>query len=134
MCWVSYCLFLYTNFNLALALFSNDWAISLKYKVWSNVSPKYFKDVVDLIAKLLQVISRLGLHLIYWGEPNRMDSVLPRWSESLLSINHWLKQFKSSVKSVSIACLFLSDTKLPESSSVKKQLVFENSWNVIDVN
>ena len=58
-----YCLFLYKNFNLPLAFFSNDWAISLtKFdndwaisltdKVWSNVAPKYFTDVVDLIAKL----------------------------------------------------------------------------------
>ena len=34
------------------------------------------------------------------------ESVLHRWSKSLLSINHWLKQFKSSVKSCSISCLF----------------------------
>ena len=103
------------NFNLALAFFSNDWAISLKDKVWSNAAPKLSTDVVDLIAKLLQVISRLGLHLNFWGETNRMDSVLPRWSESLLSINHWLKQFKSSVKSCSISCLFLPVTKISES-------------------
>ena len=77
-----YCLFLYKNFNLPLAFFSNDWAISLtKFdndwaisltdKVWSNVAPKYFTDVVDLIAKLLQVISRLGL----LGEQKTMDSL-----------------------------------------------------------
>ena len=58
------------------------WAISLKDKVWSNVAPKYFTDVVDLIVKLLKGISILGLHFIFWGESNRMDYVLLRWSES----------------------------------------------------
>ena len=106
MCWVRYCFFLYKHSSLALAFFSNDWAISLKDKVWYYVAPKYFKDVVDLIVKLLHVISKLVLHLIFWGEPKGIDSVLPRWSESLLSINHWLKQFKPSVKSCSIYCLF----------------------------
>ena len=57
-----YCLFLYKNFNLPLAFFSNDWAISLtKFdNDWAisltdkvlSVAPKYFTDVVDLIAKL----------------------------------------------------------------------------------
>ena len=98
MCWVRYCLFLYKILNRALAVFINDWAISMKDKVLSNVAPKYFTDLVDLIAKLLQVNSRLGLHLIFWGEPKRMDSVLPRWSESLLS----------SLTSLFVSTLFVS--------------------------
>jgi len=36
------------------------------------VAPTYFTDVVDLIA------IRLGFHLIFWGEPKRMDSAMPR--------------------------------------------------------
>ena len=40
------------NINLALAFVSNDWAISLKDQVWSNVSPKYFTDAEDLIVDL----------------------------------------------------------------------------------
>ena len=124
-CWVRYYLLLYKHFHLVLSFFSNVWAILLRdNNVWSNGAPTCFINVVDLLAKLWQVISRLGLHLIYWGEPNRMDSVLPRWRESLLSINHWLKHFKSSIKSCSIYCLFLSDTKIPESSAYKSCLFF----------
>jgi len=69
---------------------------------WSITAPRYLTDVVEEIDVVLQVILRLDCAFNFGLEPNTIDAVLPKCKESLLSINHWLTDSKSSDKVLAV--------------------------------
>ncbi|KAH3824816.1 hypothetical protein DPMN_126669 [Dreissena polymorpha] len=70
----------------------------------------------------LQDISMLDCDLSFCLDPNTIDSVLPKCNDNLLSINHWLTKFISSVSAFSTTSTLLPETRIPESSVYKNNL------------
>lgn len=91
-------------------------------RFWSKVIPRYLIDEVDSMDVPEQVICRLDCDLSFCLDPNKIDSVLPKCNDNLLSTDLWLTYSISSVNAFSTTDKLLPDTRIPESSAYKINL------------
>ena len=73
--------------------------------------------VFDVITLFQQEIANLECFDSICLVPNRIDSVLPRWRDNLLSISQLLRDNKLSAKTFSIFFMCFPDTNRAESSA-----------------
>ena len=116
--------FLYRNLSLLehlvkrlLTMFSPD-------TDWSKVTPKYFTFV---FASMMLVPHDTVTEFTWCRrclDPNRIDSVLPRCKDNLLSISYSLMDSSSTLSTLSISVVSFPDTSSAESSAYNMSLQF----------
>jgi len=111
--------FRYRNLSVKLTFWITELIISSQDRGLYNKAPRYLTEEVhvDLMSVPLQDILR-ELHFFKQIlEPKRINSVFPRWSDSLLSTKHALKDWISFDNSCSICSPSLPVTKIADSSA-----------------
>ena len=92
-------------------------------RCWSNSTPRYLTvDLADNILPPQVTLSWVDVHWSFFLVPNRMDSVLPKWRESLLSVSQLLIDFSSLVSCNSISLTSFPGTIRAESSAYSNSL------------
>ena len=112
------------NFKREFPFFKIFSKINLLLNVCSRSTPRYRTDFFEEIFVSPHLISKDGELPIFLHDPNKIDYVLPRCKESLLSISQLLKA-QSSFPSVSCMTLMsFPETNKAESSAYKMSLHF----------
>ena len=107
---------LYKNFGREFPFFKIFSTIAVPLSVCSRSTPRYLMTVFDVITLFPQEIANLECVYSICLIPNRIDSVLPRWRDNLLSISQLLRDNKLSPKTFSIVFMCFPDTNRAESS------------------